>query len=756
MVLDHLPHRAADLPAPLTSLVGREREIVAFVEIVRRPGVRLVTLTGPGGVGKTRLALAMAGELGSEFADGAAFVPLAQIRDPALVVSAIARALGVRESGDGPLLLRLTAALADRDALLILDNLEQVLAAATDVAAMLAACPRLKIVVTSRAVLGISGEHTVVVPPLPHGEAMTLFAARAQGADHGFALTEENARDVAAICDRLDGLPLAIELAAARVRVLPLKELVPRLTERLRLLTEGPRDQPPRLRSMRDAIAWSYELLAPSEQALFRRLSVFVGGCTLEAVKAVCGDAGSDVLDGIAALVQQSLLQRVESGEGTLRFAMLETIREFGLEMLAAGCEAEESHRRHATYFARLVEPMTAPALVMTDPQLNLARLDADYANFRAAIVWVDEHGEIETLLRLVAGLEVYWCLRGHLREGRGWLERALLAGANAPTHLRAAALLAAGWVARDQGDLPGAEAFGQQSRTMFRAAGATAALAEALILLGNVAGARGNLTQAQAFHEEALDLLDCTSEPFWRAVALRHLGWLSYLRGDTEEGERRLMETLALCQRTGNSFVAVKILSNLATIALARGECDQAAARWRDRLDLSWDARGVLWSLEGLAEVAAAFGEHHGAARLWGAADACRERLGIARLPAQAAAYEASTALARAGLDEAVYAAAWAVGRSQPLDQVVAEAKALAVDIGVAPHRQRPTRHGLTARELEVLRLVVEGQTNPEIAADLFISQRTARAHVAAILAKFGVPTRAAAATYALRHHLV
>ena len=459
-----------NLPALLSPLIGREAEVAAVVALLRRDGVRLVTLTGPGGVGKTSLALRVAAELRGDFADGAAFVPLAAVRDPALVASTVAQVLGLVESGGRSPVDRLGEALRDRDVLVVLDNVEHLLDAAPLITDLLTRCPDLVILATSRTTLRLAGEHDVPVPPLALPDpqrlfdtvylaevaAIRLFVERAQAVDPAFALTAENAAAVASVCERLDGLPLAIELAAARSRLFPPAALLHRLARRLPLLTAGRRDGPARHQTMRDAIAWSHDLLAEAEQTLFGRLAVFVGGFSLEAAEAITGDGEDRVLDGVAALADRHLLGPVGQNDGEPRFAMLETVREYAFERLAASGAADSARFAHAAHFLALVEH-AAPHLWSHDQLVWLTRLETEHDNLRAALAWSrDQPGGAEQVARLALPLSWFWYLHGHVAEGRRWLESLLAAAGALSPPARARALVGAGHLAYGRGISPG------------------------------------------------------------------------------------------------------------------------------------------------------------------------------------------------------------------------------------------------------------------------------------------------------------
>jgi predicted ATPase/DNA-binding CsgD family transcriptional regulator len=629
------------------------------------------------------------------------------------------------------------------------------------------------VLATSRSVLRLSGEHDFLVPPLPfvdadrlpsleclrETEGVRLFVERATAADATFALTDRNAAEVVTLCCRLEGLPLAIELAAARMRSFSPQEMLRRLDQRLGLLTGGPLDQPVRLRSMRDAVAWSYDLLAPEEQILFRRLAVFVGGCTLEAAEAVCGGSDLDVLAGISALVDHSLLQRVEPPEGELRVSMLETVREFALEQLDASGERSSKRAKHAAYFTALAERGTAGFYKSTTSG-TARQFRADRTNVRAALAWEAEQGTCELLLLLlVAG---WWCMEP--AEASRVLEAAVTASEHRSgllqrerpfllASLGAVAAVSAGNVAR-------AAPLLEESLVLSRERGDARAEAVALRWLALVTAADGKLDRAKPLAMHSLALSRSVADPKWCGTedVLFVLGYIASLGGDQEEAEAWFTETLAAARAIGADWSVASALEALGTCARDRGELRRAAELFAESLTSVRDGHDPLMltlNLKSLGAVAAVIGDPVPAARLFGAAEALRERHGVELPLAERRRLAQAIALSRARLSEDAFSAAWAAGRALPKEHAVAEALAVANDVTSSRAPKADTCHGLGPRELEVLRLVTEGQSNLEIAQALFLSEHTVENHVRHILTKLDVPSRIAAAIYAIRHGL-
>jgi len=586
------------LPAQLTPLIGRRQEVAEVWALLQRPEVSLVTLTGIGGVGKTRLSLQVATDLLDDFADGVCFVPLAPISDPDLVVPTIAQALGIKEIGERLLLDLLKAYIRDKHLLLLLDNFEQVLPAVPELSNLLADCPQLKVLVTSRAVLHIRGEHEFPVPPLalpdlthlPGSEALSQYAAVAlflhcaEAARPDFQVTPASTRTIAEICVRLDGLPLAIELAAARIKLLSPQALLTRLGHRLRVLTSGARDAPVRQQTLRNTLAWSYDLLDAEEQRLFRRLSVFAGGCTLDAVEGLStalGELPADVLDGVASLMDKSLLRQVEQEGEEPRLLMLETNREYGLEVLASSGEMESTQRAHAHYNLRLAE---RAELELGGPQQAawLERLEREHDNLRSALQWTLEQagieeameGErsIETALRLGGALRVFWVVHGHITEGRHFLERALavgvpLADTRIEASVRAKALIVAGYLAIIQNDYERAEPLCKESLALYRELEDQPGIAFALTLLGSVAWTQGNMVAARMLTEEALTIARQVDSMELAAGSLFILGLVSSSQGEYAMAYALFEEGLAMQRALGDKRGIAHSLSQLAQV---------------------------------------------------------------------------------------------------------------------------------------------------------------------------------------------
>jgi predicted ATPase/DNA-binding CsgD family transcriptional regulator len=656
--------------------------------------------------------------------------------------------------------------------LLVLDNFEHVLEAATDVADLLATCPRLTVLATSRSVLRISGEQTFVVPPLAlpaatrpstldelaQTDAVALFVARAQAANSGFALTDANARSVAAICERLDGLPLAIELAAARLRVFSVEALLAHLSEPLRLLTGGPRDQPPRLRSMRDAVAWSYDLLSPPEQTLFRRLAVFVGGCTLEAAEAVAGEPGLGVLEGMSALVEQSLIQSVQPMRSAPRFGMLETVREYAWERLAASGETAAVRVKHGAFFTALAERGISGEFTSTTSDAA-RQFAADRANVHAALAWESEQGSSALLLRLVdAG---WWYV--NKAEGYRILERAVAAiDESDPSRRgeRAILLAAMGENVAWRGDHPRATSLLEQALELGREANEPRAMALALLYLGIVAAGEGEVDRAEALGRDALAQWQALSDPAWsrRTDLLGLFVLIAELRGELDEARALMTEGLGWARERGADLQIAYALEGLANCAREQGDQVSAARLWAESLAQTPESRDpltVILCVNGLGAVAAATGRPEQAVRLFGAAEAMREVQGAVLPPAERPRLERAIASARTHLPAAAFAAAWAAGRALSTDHAIAEALALAEEITATLVAGPSLRHGLTPRELDVLRLIAEGLSNREIGHRLSLSERTAEHHVLHILTKLDLSSRSAATAYAIRHGL-
>ncbi len=876
--LKNPPSYFSNLPAQLTSLIGREPEVKAVCSLFQRPDVRMVTLTGTGGIGKTRLSLEVGAELLPTFREGVYFVPLASISDATLVVPTIAHTLGLQHryaERHQPLaehMEYLKTFLREKQSLLLLDNFEQVVDAAPAIAELLAACPHVKILVTSRAALHLSGEHEFPLPPLalPDGTsplpiheltqyaAIALFLQRAMAIKPDFDVTTANVQTIAMICRRLDGLPLAIELAAARVKLLPPQALLQRLIHPLNVLTGGRQNAPERHQALRNTIAWSYHLLNSIEQQLFCRISVFVGSCSLEAIEALYSsypDRTMLVLDGVSSLIDKSLLRQIEQGDEP-RIIMLETIREYALEMLDANGEERLIRHAHAVYYMKLAEE-SEQELVGPQQATWLERLEQEHDNIRAALDWslqqdesaIETQRRVEIALRLTGALRRFWQMHGHLNEGQTFTEKALLAskGIQVSVQARAKALIAAGTLVSIQNDYDRTEAYCRESLLLFRELGDQPGIALSLYLLSVVPMMKGNNVAARSLTEEALTLfremgdeeriawslstlglLDTHEEKYASAHAYyteslaihRKLGnkrgiaasllrlaqllfvslgdqttlrslldegltlnnelgeregianvhslsaQLALRQGDITSARTQIEKSLLLYREIGQRRALAESLAILACISLSQGERTEARVLYDESQEIAKELNH-MWliavCLEGRAGVAAQEAQFTWAVQLWGAADALRETIRISIPRVERTEYERSIATARTHLGEKDFAAAWEAGRRMTPEQVIiVQGNAIDAPI-VAPATHASSTYpvtsmypaGLTAREVEVLRLVAMGLTSGEIALELKISEKTVGHHLTHIFNKTGSENRAAATAFAIRHGL-
>lgn len=764
----------SNLPLALTSFVGRKRELAEVKSLLK--STRLLTLTGSGGCGKTRLALAVADELLAEFDDGVWLVELAALNDPTLVPKTVAGALGLREWTTSTRTQALSDYLHLKNLLVILDNCEHLVDASAQLAEqLLRVCPDLKILATSRESLAVGGEAVYPVPTLSlpepnasspvkvlESEAVRLFVERARAVKIDFGLTAENAPIVAQICQRLDGIPLAIELAAARIKLLKVDHLAKRLDDRFNLLTTGSRTALPRQQTLRATINWSYDLLPEPARVMFRRLSVFAGGFTLNAAEQICSDESAPppvVLEMLGLLVDRSLVI-VEPRREEERYRQLETIRAYAREKLIESNEADQMRRRHFDFFLRFVEA-SQPDLWGAAEQVWLDRLEAEQDNLRAALQWSLERGDYEQLLRLAGALGWFWYVRSNFVEGRRWLDQALAHCDTCVPAVRARGLDRAGTLAVLQGDYVRASECLSAALSLYVASGDSKGRAWVLLQLSNTAFYRGNYAEAMATARQSLLLSEQMGRRGYIASMQLYTGIIAYYQGDDAQAKELIKQSLPVLQEFRDGVAVARAFHTLGLVARRRGHLAEAGTLFEKSLNMAQEKGSrldVAQAFEGLAGVACAQGQSERAVRLFGAAETARQVIGTPLPHGIRMDFDRDLAMTRAQLDTSTFEEAWAAGRSMTLEQAVEYARTTTV-VQEPPRTPRQAAKelygGLTAREREIAVLVAQGKSNHAIGAELVISDRTVENHVANIMSKLGLDSRTQIAMWAVEKGL-
>jgi non-specific serine/threonine protein kinase len=759
----------------ISSFVGREKELAEVKRLLEDS--RLLTLTGSGGCGKTRLALAAAGELSEGFEEGVWLVELAPLADPSLMARAVAATLGVREQPGRSLTEMLSGYLGSKKLLLVLDNCEHLIEACAELAeALLRFCPGLRVLATSREALGITGEVAWPVPSLslpdlrrlpdigslPRYESARLFVERAVAVRPDFVLTEQNASVVAQVCYRLNGIPLAIELAAARAKVLSVEQIADRLDDCFSLLSAGGRTAMPRQHTLHATMDWSHELLSREERTLFRRLSVFAGGFSLEAAESVGIGENAErdgVLGLLSRLVDKSLVVAREDGSET-RYRLLETVRQYGSERLSESDEAPEFQERHAGYYLTLAEE-AEPELKGEGQLTWLERLEREHDNLRTSMRWLLERGELEAAARLGWALWLFWGIRAHFAEGRRSMEQVLTAEGSVamPASARAQALFVVGMMANYQGDHLSAEPPIEESLGLFRKLEDKSGIAWALSNASIAAIGLGQHQQAINLIEESVDLFFEVGEKWGASIQFCFLAVAWRDRGDHGRAKPLAERGLALSREVGERQGISSVLYTLATLAQAERDHERAKDLFEEGLKLSAELRNeadVAHFLEGLASTAEAEGRIERAACLWGAEEALLGNIepAVYTYVPDRSLHRSRVDAARSRLGEEAFEAAWSEGRAMTPEQAVG----YALDHSTGPETAAPGTYPamLSAREVEVLRLVAGGLTNAEVAEKLFLSSRTVGWHLGTIYRKLGSHSRTEAARFAAEHHLL